>query len=372
MVVISYYDDLHRVADLLRRSGMPRGTPVFYGNYYGSLNPDRPRRRPRRGNPRVIGGRNAPMFTIVPSTFHQRRRLTRAEKEALGEGSRDGLEGPVPSLKELLAGGGSVRNRWGRELGRRFRDRLRQRRRSGAKIANWQFDEIIGEAYGRSGRALREYIGAILSGITFGRPGLGDRREPGLVFVARRALPLATRRPGAELNRFWRTLNQASRALIGEEYPDFEGDPPRVAVREAVAQRSLRRGGGARTALARKYVAGITPGYVMGRGLGGNVNRWSRARVNRWRAAFVRQRARMRVAGFALFHLRFQNGRRWVLGDALKAVAAGTRALTPRRRRSGGRRPPQGGAPPQPPVSGPPTGGTPPVPTLPPLPGTPG
>ena len=57
-------------------------------------------------------------------------------------------------------------------------------------------------------------------------------------------------------------------------------------------QRALRRGGGDRAALSRRYLVGLTPGYIVTRSLGGNVDRRSRDWVNRWRTDYIRARRR--------------------------------------------------------------------------------
>ena len=72
-----------------------------------------------------------------------------------------------------------------------------------------------------------------------------------------------------------------------------------------------------------RYVAGMSPGYRIGHGLGGNVRGLSRAEVNRWRNAYIAERARQGVAGFAEFHFVFENSRTTVMQDAARAVARG-------------------------------------------------
>ena len=64
-----------------------------------------------------------------------------------------------------------------------------------------------------------------------------------------------------------------------------------------------------RRRLAGRYIAGMTPGYRIGHGLGGNVNGLSRAEVNRWRNGYVAERARIGVSGFGEFHFVFENSR---------------------------------------------------------------
>ena len=101
----------------------------------------------------------------------------------------------------------------------------------------------------------------------------------------------------------------------------FEGDPGAAARAESTGQRALQRGGPARQALARKYLAGMTPGYHLAGGLGGNVHGWPAAQVNAWREAYVRARAAAHVAGFAEFDWRFGNNRATVMRDVLRTLA---------------------------------------------------
>ena len=78
-----------------------------------------------------------------------------------------------------------------------------------------------------------------------------------------------------------------------------------------------------RRALAGRYVAGMTPGYRIGHGYGGNVDGLSRAEVNRWRNGYVAERARLGLAGFGEFHFTHENSRTTVMQDAARAVARG-------------------------------------------------
>src|SRR6266511_4716563 len=115
--------------------------------------------------------------------------------------------------------------------------------------------------------------------------------------------------------------------LVGEEYPDFVGDPARAARTQADGERALASGGPVRRALAGRYLAGMSPGYRIGHGLGGNVAGLPRAQVNRWRDAFIAGRARLGVAGFAEFHFVFENSRPVVMRDVTRAVARGMAQL---------------------------------------------
>jgi hypothetical protein len=140
------------------------------------------------------------------------------------------------------------------------------------------------------------------------------------VFATQRAMRTARR--GGDFRRFWRAVDRAALWVVGEEYPEFGGAPGRVARRESVGQKALRRVGGT---LARKYVVGMTPGARLEPGLGGNVGRRSVGAVNGWRDGFVRARSRYRPAGFAQYHFRFENSSAKVMRAAVRSLAKGAR-----------------------------------------------
>jgi hypothetical protein len=271
----------------------------------------------------AAGYRYAPMFQLRPGWYWEQRRLpAKDEKTLLAASSRsERLAGPLPPLPALLRLPSATRITWGVELGARFRDELRAASRGGAPVASWQLDEIQAEASGVRGRQHRELVRGTLRGLAFGRPSLGDPARQGFVWWAHTAFTLPARRITPELTAFWRMLNRSCLALVGEEYPAFAGDPRAAARTEAAGQRGLRAGGPVRRALGRKYVAGMTPGYRLAPGLGGNVNGWPRARVSRWRDQYVEARAASGLAGMAEFNFRFENSRAWVMQDVLRTLA---------------------------------------------------
>ena len=260
------------------------------------------------------------MFHIEPGWFWEQRRLEeRLDQELLAESPRSGrLAGPLPPLPELLRLPTATRVTWGVELGARFRDSLR----AAAVAETWQLDEIVAECVGPQGRGYRELTRGVLRGLAYGRPALGDRTQRGLVWWARTALTLPSRAITPELNAFWRLLDHASIHLIGEEYPDFAGDPSGAARRAAAGHDRLRRGGPVRQKLARKYVAGLTPGFRLEPGLGGNVRGLPRDEAERWRTQYLRARAAAGVSGFAEFNFRFENSPRPVVRELLRELAA--------------------------------------------------
>jgi hypothetical protein len=318
-VVLSYWQSRHypRLVDAVRRARLPATTPVYYGNYWGSGRPSEP--KPPGGKPRprppMPNGRHAPIFPLAPSVFWHKRRLPARDRRALRRAGAAARGGRIPSPRRL-SGGGAYR--WGRELGRRFRDRIRNKRRGGTRVTTWQFDEVISEI-GRDGRR-RVFIRGVLDGLHGGRRELGDRRLPGIVFATQKALRTARR--GGDFRRLWRAVERAALWVVGEEYPRFAGAPGRVARHESAGQRALRRVG---RSLARKYVVGMTPGQRLEAGLGGNVNRRSVGAVNAWRERFVRARSQTRPAGFAQYHFRFENSRTKVMRGAVRALAKGAR-----------------------------------------------
>jgi hypothetical protein len=270
--------------------------------------------------------RYAPMLPLRRGTFWEGRRLSSRTELRLAARGDGRYRGRIPSLHRLKRRSPTVRLAYGRELGRRFRDRMRSRIRAGWLIAAWQFDEITTEAAGRRGRYIRDFVRGVLQGLTYGRPALNDRKMRGFVYLAPHARRLARMR-GGEVRRFWRTVDRAALRLVGEEYPAFTGSARRAAARQSRAQRYLRRAGGSRRALARRYIVGMSPGHRRGAGLGGNDRYASRRHVNAWRRGFVRRRARMGASGFGQFDFTGSNSRRRAMRDALRALALGLRRV---------------------------------------------
>jgi len=297
----------------VRAAPFPPKTPVFVGSY--GISPkiaDQVHALP--------GARYAPMFHIQPGFFWERRRLERAaERKLLARNPRaDRLAGPLPALDELLRLSTATRISWSVELGARFRDALRAE----PVAETWQLDEIVAECAGTLGRPYRELTRGVLRGVTLGRAALGDRSRPGLVWWAKNARTLPSLAVTPELSAFWKMLDRACIHLIGEEYPDFVGDPRRAARTAAAAHEALRRGGPVRQKLARKYAAGLTPGFRLLPGLGGNTGGLPKAEAERWRAAYLRARADAGISGFAEFDFRFENRPAAVVRELMRELAA--------------------------------------------------
>jgi hypothetical protein len=313
--LFSYFelDDLPRLMNAVDSSGMPAETRVHIGSF--GVNAD---------TSSLIrahhGGRYSPMFKAeVRTAGWERRRLTADEERHVSRR----FSGRVPDEPDLLRLSTAQRTGWGIEVGRRYRDSIRHARSAGVIVDLWQLDELGTQLAGSQGRQHREFVRGVLQGLTFGRRELDDHERKGWVWATRRALQLAALPVDAELTAFWRQLGRASFRLVGEEYPDFVGDPARAARTWSDGQRALASGGPVRRALAGRYVAGMTPGYRIGHGLGGNVRGLSRAEVNRWRNGYVTERARLGVSGFGEFHFVFENSRTTEMRDATRAVARG-------------------------------------------------
>ncbi len=296
-----------------RRARFPPKTPLFLGSY--GISP-----RIAEQVHALPGACYAPMFHIKPGWFWERRRLERdAERRLLARNPRsERLAGPLPALNELLRLPTATRIAWSVELGARFRDALRAE----AVAETWQLDEIVAECAGAQGRPYRELTRGVLRGLTFGRAALGDRSRPGLVWWAKNARSLPSRAVTPELSAFWKMLDRSCIHLVGEEYPDFAGDPRRAARTAAAGHEALRRGGPVRRKLARKYAAGLTPGFRRVTGLGGNTRGLTRPEAERWRAAYLRARADAGVSGFAEFDFRFENRPARVVRELLRQLAA--------------------------------------------------
>jgi hypothetical protein len=257
------------------------------------------------------------MFPIKPTSFWNRRRVEGADEPRYA--------GRMPSLTRILGLPAGERLAWGRELGRRFRDEMRIAEDEGVQIDAWQLDELVAELSGAQGRQWREFTRGALHGLNLGRPEFGDGPRIGFFWASRRALAIARLRVDAGLRAFWRAVDSAAFRLVGEEYPPFIGNPEDAARAHAAEQRELARRGAIRKGLAERYVVGMTPGWHLARGLGGNVARLPRSEVNRWRAKYVDERARMGVADFGAYHFRFENSSEQVMRDTLSGLARGLR-----------------------------------------------
>jgi hypothetical protein len=313
--LFSYFElnDLPRLMDAIAASGMPAETRIHVGSYGVNAGASAVvRQQP--------GGRYAPMFKAeVRTEGWERRHLTHDEEPLVNPR----FSGRVPDEPQLLRLSTDQRTRWGIEVGRRYRDTMRHARNEGVFVDSWQLDELGTQLAGSQGRQHREFVRGVIQGLTFGRRELADGEGRGWIWATRRALRLASLPVNGELRAFWQQLGRAAFRLIGEEFPDFVGDPARAARTWSDGQRALASGGPVRRGLAARYVAGMTPGYRIGHGYGGNVAGLTRAEVNRWRNGYVTERARLGVDGFGEYHFVLENSRTTVILDAARAVARG-------------------------------------------------
>ena len=203
----------------------------------------------------------------------------------------------------------------GREAGRSFRDGIRS---ALFPVEAWQFEELSrGVA---TLRPLREFARGVLDGMLRGLSN--DRDISGFVWLAAGAFGLAGHPVDAELDAFWHVVGAAASHIVGEEFPAFVGDATAAAHAEDAGRRTLAEGGPIRRSLALRYVAGITPGYRLAPGLGGNVDRRPRTFVNRWRRQYLGARRAAGVRDFGVFNFRFGNASPQVMKDVLRAVAS--------------------------------------------------
>jgi hypothetical protein len=329
ILLLSYYRggvNLQKLVRVVNAAHLPAGLPVYYGDYWGSGAhgqhvPRPPGRHPR---PEMEAGRYAPIFPIQPSTFWANRELGPDDLRTL---AHPGLAGTLPPLSHLLSRSSRLRYQVSLELGRRFRDRIRIKRAAGKRVVTWQLDELPSELAGPQRAAVLGFLSGVMKGIAYGRPELGDQWLPGIVFATPQALAVAGGPARGRERSFWRTLDRVSLYLVGEEYPAFVGSPIRAARRSAGLRRRMWRRGGARRSLARKYVAGMTPGYRLQSGLGGNVHHLSQAAVTSWRLRYIRARAREDLAGLGQYMLAYGNARVPVLQDVVAAIVRGARLL---------------------------------------------
>jgi hypothetical protein len=310
LLLLAYFepDDLPKLIRAIKATRTPPGTRIYVGSY-GVNGPV------SHEVQALTRGRYAPMFPIKPTSFWNRRRVEDADQPRYA--------GRLPSLSTILALPVRERVAWGRELGRRFRDEVRLAEAEGVRVDAWQLDELVAELSGAQGPPWREFTRGVLHGLNFGRSELGDGPRIGFVWASRRALSIARLRVDSELRAFWRALQSATYGLVGEEYPPFSGNPEDAARAYSAEQMQLAGRGSIRKELAERYLVGMTPGWHLARGLGGNVNGWPRSEVNRWRAKYVDERERIGVAGFGAYHFRYENSSEQVMKDTLSGLARG-------------------------------------------------
>jgi hypothetical protein len=315
-VVLGYFSSAHelkRVVDMASQAGFPKGTPIYVGNY--GINPK------EAAIAHAKGMKYAPMLGLLDKgqSYYKKRGLP-AKQEAKIKGWEKGYSGHIPEPAQLPRLTPSQRLHWGMEYGMRLRDHMRE---SKVPCDAWQLDEILGES-GQPGNApLRQFERGVLNGLHTGRPELGDKPMKGITWMAGTSLSTAGMR-GGEVDRFWKSINQASFSVMGEEYPKFEGSPRAASDGEASARELLKREGGARAEVAAKFGAGMTPGYRPGAndGLGGDVLGEKRGWVNAWRSAYMSEAVKDGAHGLGEYNWLPGNQTDQVIRDVLGEMAA--------------------------------------------------
>jgi hypothetical protein len=271
VVLLSYFTlrDLGVLLDAVRRSGLGRRATVYVGSYGAN-----PRAATAIGE---AGHLYAPMLAL-----------------------RNVAPSPLPPTARGRVAAG-------RAAGRSFREALLS-----AGAETWQFDELSRRVARE--RPMREFARGVLDGLSHDRAGF--------VWLARSAFGLPLQPIDAELNAFWHVVDAASFRIVGEEFPAFVGAPAAAALEQDAGRRALAAGGPIRRSLAARYAAGVTPGYRLAPGLGGNVERRSRRFVNSWRRRYLAARREAGIHDFAAFNFRFDNASPQVINDVLRAVAA--------------------------------------------------
>ena len=313
------YPGLRVFVNVIEAANVPPGTTIYAGTYG-------PNQATADAINALPNGIYAPMFSIRPTGSpgpYARRNLPQSDLDRLDPR----YAGPIPLRSPEKALPRNDYLRWGRELGRRFRDVLRHSGHDNGPIATtWQLDEVVSEVEsGALAVPYRLFNAGVLQGLRLGRPTLGDRHQRGLVWAAESTLAPLPRLPtptGSALAILWDAIDNASRFYVGEEYVEFDGDPTRAAERSSIGQRRLLSAGPIRQKIGRKYVVGMTPGLIRSTGLGGNVHGWSVREVNAWRERFVRARATVApVAGFGQFTFTRENSPPNVMRAAIEAAA---------------------------------------------------
>src|SRR5829696_8493382 len=159
--LVAYYpsDRLPTIVDGLDDAGFPSTAPVYFGNYSAQPRYSAASLAVDPSPPDIAGERYGymPILQVAESTLWNRRRVSDADARRLADDGHGDLAGSMPSMAGVLDASTRTRVRWGRELGRRFRDRFRERIENRERILGWQFDEVRTEVAGRDGRRWREF-----------------------------------------------------------------------------------------------------------------------------------------------------------------------------------------------------------------------
>lgn len=311
--VLSYFNgkQLDQILGSLQRSNLPKGTPVYMGDYGAS--------KATIDKIHAAGVRYAPIF----------RPFGRA-KEAAYNGRLPGVQGdpkyagPVPDVKSLSA---DDRVKWGTELGRRFRDQMRAQGKD-AQIDAWQLDEIVPSMTGGANQvAPRQFFRGVLDGIHQGRPEAGDPPMQGIVHTSI-VRELGIKKNDPEMKAFWKSLDEATFRVAGEEYVS----PRQGAKAEADLQDRFHDelyGDPHADSVANKYIVELTPGFnsATAQGYGGRPSNMTDAQWTEWQRQYAVNRADdSGVTGFAGYNFVGENSTPEHIDSMIQNLAAGIRA----------------------------------------------
>lgn len=310
-------DAFQRVLDQVAAGPMPAIADWYIGTYGIS--------KPMAEKVAAAGCRYAPVFAIQPRTsvkIRERRRVTKAQAALLD-----------PAFAGRIPGAGAIipptkQREWGLELGQRYRDYMRKQRAAGVPIDTWQFDEILLQC--ASSAAHRAFAGGMLRGLVQGRPELDDDMEKGFVWCGLKPLTeIPASSTSAEVARFWDEVVRATLFFVGEEYPIFRGSTASAAREQGAGHQRLARG--LQHQLGKRYICGMTPGWVSSSGLRGNVDHQPPEFVTNWRQGFISSRTALRrPCGYGQFSFTTANVRpKERIDDAVASLHFANNRLSP-------------------------------------------
>ena len=317
VVALSGYTPKERASlvQAAKAAHLPDGTAVYFGSYGISA-------ADAQAAHSIPGGRYAPMVQPSRKLHGAERKLQPfmldgkkiSDPEALLESKHPGTQayaGKIPDFPKLSHMSPREQVAWGREMGRRIRDEMRNHAQSPHQpfqVDSFQLDEIFPSTAkgGEHSKVALNYLRGVLEGVHLGRPELGDKPMRGLIHIARPLalgqLPAKDPAVRGEYRAFLRALDAASDQVIPEDYTAFSGDPRRAADKAMQLESLFAAQGPHGVALSHKIVAGMTPGLKKGKELGGQVAGQSVSAANRWRDAFEAQAMRDGAVGISEFN----------------------------------------------------------------------
>ena len=162
-----------RILNRLKAQRRPDGTEVYLGSY--NINPDDIEVLKQEAIPNV---HYAPTFHLAANE-NLDLKAARPRPPGAPHCSSKELDGPIPKHPQhTRIAGGKNPHAWGVELGRRFRDTLRNAEKKHKVALHWQLDEIPPEC--GTSKDARLFVGGVIVGLAKGRPKLGDKPQAGL------------------------------------------------------------------------------------------------------------------------------------------------------------------------------------------------